>query len=596
MFFLFIFNESASVVNYWAMEPQIKQYSRLVKPYWTCRESLWSWACLFGALGLSLLVVYVSINMNQLTGEFYDFIAAKDKEKIVDNLIQTAKMIALYMVLFSVQDILESLMNFRWREWMTKNLLRKWLDKRAYYFQLQEVDNPDQRISEDIRLFCSRCTSIFYLLFHNVVSLSSFFVVLWNFSSPLTFSIFGTTFVIPHYLALVSIFYAILFNVFTAWVGKPLVSLDYEQERREADFRYALFRVKEYGEEIAFNRGEKFEEKIFEKRFSFLARNYYKLLRRKFYINLTQNAHMHIAVILPTALSLPLLLSGEISLGGIMQVGSAFTSVLISFCTLSLSYQQFASLQATKNRLFGFLQSSEQAGNERPESLIYKTHRENEISFSNISIFNPSDKPIISGVDFTVFSGEKVLVMGRSGLGKTSLLRTLAKLWKHAKGEITLPKKSLFFIPQKPYFPLATLKDCITYPLIPEKTSDSKSLAEILEAVSLPHLIPLLEEEKDWGRSLSLGEQQRLNFARILFHKPQVLILDEPTSSLDAEKETHMFELLKQRLEKATILTISHSEALKSHHDRCITFTQSTQNLIKTLSQASQYYSLGNRD
>ena len=571
------------------MESQIKQYYRLIKPYWLSRDSILSWAYLFGALTLSLLVVYVMIYMNRLNGEFYNFIEAKDKTKIADNLIQTSKIIALYMLTFSIQTVLESLVSFRWRQWMTKNLLNKWLDKRTYYFQLKGIDNPDQRISEDIQEFCAHSTSIFYLIFHHVVSLSSFFVVLWNFSKPLTFSTMGITFVIPHYLALFSILYALFFNIFMIWIGKPLIFLDYEQEKREADFRYALFRAKEYGEQIAFHKGEKFEEKIFSIRFSFITKNYYKLLKQKFYINLTQYAHVSVICILPTVFSLPLLFSGEISLGGMMQIGNAFSHVLVALCTLAMSYQLFASLQAVKSRLFGFLQATEQAETASSVNLTYRSHPENEISFSDVSIFNPSNESIISGVDFRVSRGEKVLIMGRSGLGKTSLMRVLAKLWKHSQGEITLPKENLFFIPQKPYFPLATLKECIMYPHTSGQTTDNTSLAEILEAVFLPHLIPLLEKEEDWMRSLSLGEQQRLNFARILFHKPKVLILDEPTSSLDSLKERQMFELLKQKLSiETTLLTISHSEALRMHHDRYISLTKDAQTLVKMLSKTIQ--------
>lgn len=570
------------------MKSQLKQYYTLIKPYWTSRENFVSWVLLIATLSLCLLAVRLSVYLNRLDADFYNFIEAKDTGKIAENLFQVFKVIGLLMVVNSIQTVLDSFVNFRWRQWMTKNFVHKWLNKRAYYFQAREVDNPDQRVSEDIREFSSRITFIVYIVFRNVASLFSFFIVLWNFSTPLTFSVVGRTFEIPHYLALFSIVYAILYNVLVTWIGKPIISLDYEQEKREADFRYALFRAKEYGEEIAFNKGEKFEERIFDLRFSFIKKNYYRLLKRNFYIDLTLYAHMSVSRILPTLLSLPLFFSGDISIGGLMQIGSAFSHVLHALCTLANSYQMFASVHATKNRLYGFLKSTEQAEIEPPNGIAYKEHPQNDISLSDVSIFTPSKEEIISGINFSVASGEKVLIMGRSGLGKTSILRALAKLWKHADGSITLPKDNVFFVPQKLYFPLATLKKCITYPEVAEDNTDNESLEQILKDVSLMHLSPMLEQEKDWMRFLSLGEQQRLNFARILFHKPNVLVLDEPTSFLDALNEIEMFELLRRELsEETTILTISHSEALKPYHDRCVILGQNEKILDRLLAQVS---------
>lgn len=563
------------------MNSQLKQYYRLIKSYWVSRDSILCWIFLITTLSFSLLSVRVSVYLNQLDADFYNFIEAKDTAKIAENLIQVSKVIAIFMVIASVQIILESFIDFKWREWMTKNLLKKWLSKQAYYFQAREVDNPDQRVSEDIKEFSSGITSILYLVFHNVASLSSFFIVLWNFSTPLTFSVLGKTFAIPHYLAFFSIFYAIGFNVFMTWIGKPLISLDYEQEKREADFRYALYRTKEYGEEIAFNKGENFEERIFNSRFSLIKQNYYKLLKRKFYINLTDYAHISVARLLPTILSLPLLFSGDISIGGLMQIGGAFSRVLHAFCTLAISFQMFASIQATKNRLYGFLKSIEEADIKSP-GITYRADSQNGLSLSDVAILSPSQETIISDIDFSVAPGEKVLVVGKSGLGKTSILRALARLWKYSQGKISLPKGDAFFIPQKPYFPLAKLKDCITYPLVAEDAGH-ESLEQILEDVSLSHLIPMLEQEKDWMRILSLGEQQRLNFARILFHKPVVLIMDEPTSSLDVSNEVRMFELLNQKLKGATMLTISHSKALKAYHDRYLILDQDAKKLVKIM-------------
>lgn len=549
---------------------QIRQYLHLICPFWTSRASLSSWACLLLTFSLSAAVVYISVHMNELNGTFFNAIEAKEKEKLAQILWQFSKAIVLFMLIFSFQLVTESLVGFKWRQWMTKNLLQQWLKTRAYYLKNKNIDNPDQRISEDIQGFIQNLLSVAMLFFHNVLSLGSFFFVLWNFDISFTFSLHEATLQVPHYLPLFAILYAVLMNLFTLWIGRPLAGLNFVQEKCEADFRYCLFRVREYSEEVALAKGENFEENQFSQKFSFIKDNYYKIIKRRFYLNITEYGHQSIVSILPNLLCLPALLSGEITLGQMMQANGAFIGVLQAFTIVTALYPHLAAIQAEKNRLFAFLNLIEQSKLRKIETLNYFTHEENAISLSSLSLTTPSKEPLFSDVMLKISPGEKVLLMGRSGLGKTSLLRTLAQLWDHGKGTVGLPSKMPFFLSQKSYLPFAKLRDCMTYPLKDVNVNEGE-LEKILDEVLLPHLAVYLEEEKDWMRSLSLGEQQRLHLARILFHQPEVLAMDEPTSSLDALTEVKIFDLLKKKLPKqTTILTISHSENLKSFHDRCV--------------------------
>lgn len=445
-------------------------------------------------------------------------------------------------------------------------MIAKWLESKYYFHQKATIDNPDQRISDDVNFFCENCITLLTDIFTQILSASSFFIVLWNFDTPLQFKVYGIEVTISHYLSWLCLAYALGINLFMFWMGKPLIGLDFQQKKVEADFRYSLIRFKDHAEEIAFKKGEDFEKEVFHHKFSFIKFNYYKLMKFNFFLSLAKYGYTSTLFILPIIAALPLYLSDQIPFGSLMQINGACGQVLASLGVLITSYQSFALLHASKNRLYQFLHPSEP--NEQPSNYTLSEH--NEFALENVTIFNHNQETILKNVNFQVLNKEKVLLMGKSGRGKTSILRTLNRLWHKHNGTVRVPKGEIFFIPQKPYFPLAKLSDCLLYPYHATQ-ADEPTLSEVLKEVHLENLIPMLNEEKDWSRHLSPGQQQRINFAKILLNKPKILVMDEPTSSMDKFHEHEMFRILSEKIIKeATVLTISHSPDLKPYHDRYV--------------------------
>jgi len=549
------------------MKNQTKEYAKLIRSFWLSKDSLSSWVYLSLLIIISGFLVFTLVYINKLQGELFNYVELKDKSSIIQNIMELSLIIVFSMIFFSLKSLFTSLVHFKWRKAMTKQLISKWLNSKCYFYQKALIDNPDQRISDDVNYFCENCITVSLDIFIQILTAASFFIILWNFSAPFHFNFYGNEYTISHYLAWLCLIYALAVNLFMYWVGKPIVQLDFQQKKVEADFRYSLIRFKDHAEEIAFKKGESFEQTIFDYKFSFIKTNYYKLLKFKFFMTLTQHGYLSTLSFFPIIASLPLYLSDLIGFGDLMQINGACIQVLASLGVLVTSYQSLALLHATKNRLYQFL--NQQSLDDLSGNSNYQISEKNEFTLENVTIFNQNKESIIKNLSFNVLDGEKVLLMGKSGLGKTSILRSLSKIWYNNQGSIKLPNGEIFFIPQKPYFPLSTLKSCLLYPFTNQV--DEIKLAEALRDVHLSDLIPLLNEEKDWCRYLSPGQQQRINFAKILIRKPTILVMDEPTSSLDEFHENEMFRLLREKIFKdATILTISHSSVLKNYHDRCV--------------------------
>jgi putative ATP-binding cassette transporter len=518
---------------------QVGQYFFLIRRYWLSRESAISWLLVILSFGIGWLYVYSSVQMNRLNGQLLNFVEERNPAEVVATFKLTCYATITWILCHGLQTLTIAWAAFRWRQSFTRSAMRSWLENKNYCF-LEGIDNPDQRMSEDIPFFCRQCLEWILLLFTQLLSLFSFLWILWNFSYPLEFTLLGEQFSIPHYLAIGCLTYAVIVNGVLFRLGKPLVELDFVKETCEADFRYALIRLKMHREEVALNCGESFEEQILDNRFAAIKNNYYPLIRRSFYLDFFRNGYLAVLVIGPTLAALPLYFSHKIGYGSLMQIASACAAVLGSLGLLISNFSTLASLQAAKNRLHQFL-----------TKLPIRPH----LKEGNPIVVNP---------------GEKLLIWGKSGSGKTSLLRATAFLPSPFLDRLILPPGEPFYLPQRPYLPLGTLQRSLSYPKQTLASSDDLLVAETLKAVYLEHLIPLLDEERDFLTLLSPGELQRLNIARALLHKPDILLMDEPTSSLDEASEKALFQLLVQNLPKATFVTISHSSALQIFHDRAI--------------------------
>ncbi len=551
---------------------EISQYLTLFRHYWGSKSSLTSWGWVLTSFSFCALFVYLSVYMNALFPEIYDCIEKKDKSGLMKCLGLYGIALTSYLLCYSIKWLSIAFASFKWRDFLTQEFIKSWLSHKNYCFIKNKIDNPDQRIAEDIGLFCVDFGEHLLTFVAEFLTFSAFIGVLWRFSYPLEFTIYKWSFSFPHYIAIGCFIYALLLNYVIYRIGRPVIKLQFEKKSKEADFRRCLGRLNLHCEEVAFNQGEDFEREVFKKQFSKIRQNYLSLTKRDFSLNFLQFGYTSILAILPTIGALPLFFADAISFGALMQIHLACATILNALGVILSNYQTLAAIQAGKNRLYQFFSAIEQTEEHHKTAAgQIVTTDSDKIIFFDLSLSSNKNRDIVTHFNLEVYLGEKLLIMGKSGIGKTSILRALAKIWHPGKGKIFVPDEKMFFIPQRPYFPVGTLLECLSYPSQSIASNDDLVLAETLRAVGLEHIIPLLDQEEDFLKILSLGELQRLNFARAILHKPKILVMDEPTSSLDDKYEMNMFSLLVDTLPKeTTIITVSHSKALIDYHDRVV--------------------------
>jgi vitamin B12/bleomycin/antimicrobial peptide transport system ATP-binding/permease protein len=438
------------------------------------------------------------------------------------------------------------------------------------------TDNPDQRISEDLNQFTSYILTLSLGLLTAVVSLASFLVILWGLSGPASIPLgsFGTVY-IPAYLVWTAILYAGVGTWLTIKIGWPLVPLNFAQQRYEADFRFSMVRLRQNTESVAFYGGEPVELKVFGDRFQSLFQNFWSIIKRQKLLLWFTAGYNQIAIIFPVVVVAPRYFAQQISLGGLMQVVGAFSSVQESLSFIINSYTTIATLQAVTQRLTGFedrLTAIQRAVRE-PQRIVVRRD-ETGVGLDGVDLDLPDGKPLLRGVAFERAPGEAVLVSGPTGAGKSTLLRAIAGLWPYGQGEIRLGKGKVLFVPQRPYLPLGTLTDLLLYPREAGSEPISRErLVSALTAVGLGALVDELDSVEDWSQRLSPGEQQRIAFARILLSEPGVIFLDESTSALDEQSEAELYGLLRSASWRPTIVSVGHRTTLRSFHDQVVDVT-----------------------
>ena len=398
-----------------------------------------------------------------------------------------------------------------------------------------------------------------------ITTLVAFGVVLWELSGNYTLNLGGTEIIIYGYMFWFSFVYSGIGTYLTHKVGRKLIGLNFDQQKYEADFRFNMMRVRENSESIAFYRGESAEMEGFLDKFNCVIKNFWALMKKTKHLNFYVNGYSQLAVIVPLIMAAPRYFSGAIQLGGLMQTISAFGRVQDALSYFVDSYDTIASLAAVVNRLAGFTEHIEEAVNINPECEMRNSELKS-MQLDKLTVKLPDNKVLIKDLTLELPQSKRLLVTGPSGCGKSTLLRTLAGIWFYASGSISLPKDSkVLFLPQRPYLPLGTLKRALLYPSTESKSDDK--LMEILKTVDLPALTSKLDVEDDWSRILSLGEQQRLAFARVLLTEPDFLFLDEATSALDEPREQEMYELLRRLLPNLTIVSVGHRSTLNKQHN-----------------------------
>jgi putative ATP-binding cassette transporter len=547
---------------------------RIAAPYFRS-EDKWAGRVLLAAvIAIELSLVLINVLLNQWNNRFYNALQEKDWDGFVREIGIFSLLAACYIGLAVYQLYLNQWLQIRWRSWLTSHYLGEWLqDANHYRMQLQgdAADNPDQRITDDVKLFVERTLDIGVGLLSATVTLGSFIVILWGLSGASPLTIFGREFTIPGYLVWGALIYAVFGTALTQWIGSPLVNLDFQQQRYEADFRFNLVRVRENSEQIALSQGERAERQRLSERFGRVVDNWYGIMQRTKRLTAFTASYSQAAVVFPYVLVAPAYFADKIHLGGMMQTASAFSSVQKALSFFVSIYRALAEWRAVVARLDGFEMAigSAAALTKRTDSIhVVPSPGSDKIDLEQLLVRLPNGRPLVSADGLSIRSSERTLVTGPSGAGKSTLFRAIAGVWPFGRGSILIPAKaSLMMLPQRPYFPVGSLKAAIAYPAEAAGLAADR-IRDALVAVGLPQLASQLEEDAHWNRILSLGEQQRLGLARALLHAPQYLFLDEATASLDEASEARLYRLLEEKLPTTTIVSIGHRSTLEAFHQR----------------------------
>lgn len=568
-------------MNKQGIHKDFKLIWQLISPYWRSQEAFLAWGLLIFVVGLNLSIVYLNVQINYWNNDLFNSIQNMNADKFYDLLPLFMIYASFFVACVVLNNYFTGILSFRWRSWLTGEYVHKWLDNHAYYrimLEREPTDNPDQRISQDLKEFASTTLDLFITVIEQGVTIFSFSIILWTLSGTLTFSLFSLGIVhIDGYMFWAAFIYASLGTYIAHLVGKKLIPLNFEQEKCEADFRYRLVRFREKREEIAFFDNAQFEDRVFHTSFLHIKNNFYRILKQAIYLNGWQNIYINASSIFPILVMSPKFFAGAITLGTLMQISGAFGRVENSLAIFLLKYQTLASWRAVTKRLIGFEQDIANVNllnhqKNRNIKISYQ-HEGTKLCVSNLNVQTPNEGIILENVNFEVNKTEKILLKGTSGIGKSTLLRILSGLWPFGGGDVILPKCSrLMIVPQKPYLPLGTLKDVITYSCKGNITDTQ--IKEALEACRLSHLMGYLQEESDWTNILSLGEQQRINIIRLILCQPEWAIMDEPTASMDVETEKNIFDIINKYCPDLTLITVGHSPTLKGYHDRVIDVTQ----------------------
>jgi vitamin B12/bleomycin/antimicrobial peptide transport system ATP-binding/permease protein len=571
-----------------------RQYWRITGAYFTGRRAVPVWL-MFGVL---LLSVILSVRLNVLfsyqSNDLYtalqtafEGIATGDdkvKSSGIHGFWMALAIFCLLAALFIARVVLDIYLTQRfiiaWRVWLTGRLTDDWLDGRAYYRDLfidNTIDNPDQRIQQDVDIFTTgvggtpntpsngTTTTLLLGAVHAVVSVISFTAILWKLSGHL--NIFG--FQLPRALFWIVLLYVLVATVVAFWLGRPLIWLSFRNEKLNAAFRYALVRLRDAAEAVGFYRGEQVERMQLWRRFSPIIENYRHYLRRTILFNAWNWSMTQLLVPLPWIVQAPRLFSGEIHFGDVGQSVTAFNNISESLSFFRNNYDAFAAFRAAIIRLHGLVHANEQ-GRQLPVVTTAPTY-DGSVRLDGVEVRTPAGEQLIDPLDLQLNSGDSLVVVGPSGVGKTTLMRSLAELWPFTSGTLNRPdgENQTMFLSQLPYVPLGDLRGVVSYPNEPGEISDD-TLRETLTKVALAPLGDRLDEEEDWAKVLSPGEQQRIAFARILLTKPRAVFLDEATSALDPGLEFALYRLVRDELPDCVLVSVSHRPTVEQHHEHML--------------------------
>jgi vitamin B12/bleomycin/antimicrobial peptide transport system ATP-binding/permease protein len=550
-----------------------REFTRIAVPYFRSEDGRAGRILLVAVIALQLFQVWLNVRFNSWYKAFYDALQNKDWDTFIWQLGVFSVLAAFFIVSAVYQIYLQQWLQIRWRRWLTTKYLGRWLGGGIHYrmrLKGDSADNPDQRIADDIKQFINNTLDIGISLLGSIVTLISFVVILWNLSASTPLVIGSQSFNIPGYLVWAALIYATLGTWVTHLVGKPLIKLNFDQQRYEADFRFSLVRLRENAEEVTLLSGERAEKERLLDRFGRVVGNWYGIMQRTKRLTFLTAGYSQVAVIFPFIVVSPLYFAGSMMLGGLMQIASAFGQVQGALSFFVKAYSDIADWKAVLNRLAGFDASMDWAkglDSEAPRVQLVSDGG-TAMAADELTVSLPTGEEIVHASGLAIGPAERVLVTGPSGSGKTSLFRALGGVWPFGAGTIRIPQGAkLLVLPQKPYLPLGTLRGALAYPG-PDDAFTPDEIDEVLDATGLSHLRAALDETAYWADRLSMGEQQRLSIARALLQKPDWLFLDEATAALDEPAEGMLHRLLLERLPDAAIVSIGHRSSLVVFHER----------------------------
>ncbi|AVX40558.1 ABC transporter ATP-binding protein/permease [Yersinia massiliensis] len=544
----------------------LRQFYYLARPFWGIRSALFAWLLLLVVLAMSLSSVWFNVQLNQWNGEFYNALQQLNSQALYRLLQHFILLVSALILVVVFADYLKQRLIMRWRIGMTEHILARWLSHKGQHYALKinalVPDNPDQRIAEDVRLLIESSLRLLITFLHSLLTLISFATILWQLSGSISFSLAQHSFTLPGYMFWVCIIYTLIGIGLTHWIGYPLRQLNMDRQRREADYRSGLIARREASDAIAGQRGEYHERGALLQRFRAVADNWYQLIRYEKNLSFFTVGYQQLSALAPIFFALPKFLAGELLLGGLMQIRQSFAQVAGALGWFIFSYREIAAWQATVTRLYNFVVLLDA----EPISPVESAPEGSVPLRATLDLHNAQGEVLLSDIEITATAGSLTLIQGRSGIGKSTLLRALSGHWPHYQGRIQR-SDSVSWLPQRLYLPHERLDDLLAYPAQRSDFSEAQ-FQQVLAQVGLPQLNYQLALSIDWQQRLSGGEQQRLMFARLLLNKPRLILLDETTSALDAVSAAQLLRLLRQQLPDSAVLLVSHQTFLAEIADQ----------------------------
>lgn len=553
----------------------------LLQPYWQSEEKWQARGLLAAAVALALGMVYLNVLFNDWNRDFYNALETKNFTKFTEQLWRFSSLAFILIIVAIYKIYLTQALEIGWRAWMTKQYMAEWLENQAYYRieQSGSADNPDQRIAEDLKFLTSGSLALSLGLLSSLVTLISFIGILWTVSGPITIMLSQREWTIPGYMVWFALAYAGLGSLLVAWIGKPLVGQNFNQQRFEADFRFGLIRIRENAEAIAFYAGEPQETAQLTERFRAIRENWWAIMTTTKRLNVASTFYTQFAVIFPFLVGAPRYFSGAITLGGLMQIASAFGQVQSALSWFIDAFVQLAEWKASVNRLAGFHWAVTAARTHQAGISVVRNNV-GALLVDQVRLDLPNGSALTHPLDASILAGQRILVTGSSGCGKSTLFRTIAGIWPYGGGSIEIPASmNLLFLPQRSYLPIGTLRAAISYPAAAGAYPD-RAIQHYLMQCRLSHLAQALDDSDNWSQRLSPGEQQRLAFVRVLLTKPDCLFLDEASSALDADTEQLLYTLLIAELPDAAIISIAHRPIVAQYHQLHWHFEEDSETVI----------------